>query len=180
MELERIGPDSRLFPAFWELYESAFPPDERRDAKRQEALFKRPEYRLFAAFDEKSRGLSGFLSLWEFAGFVFMEHLAVQAPLRGKGMGAEILRRYMSGCSKSVVLEVERPESEIQKRRVAFYERLGFRLNRHDYVQPPYGPGKRPVPMLLMSYPRAISEKEFPLLREHIHLIVYGLKEPLA
>lgn len=178
MELAPVRADSPFFPAVWELYESAFPPDERRSLERQMAIFKRPEYRLFAAVENGA--VLGFLSLWEFAGFVFMEHLAVQERLRGKGIGAGILGLYMSGCRKNVVLEVEVPESEIQKRRVAFYVRLGFRPNRHRYTQPPYGPGKKPVPMLLMSYPGAISEKEFPLLRRDIHLSVYGLMEPLV
>ncbi|MDD5340622.1 MAG: GNAT family N-acetyltransferase [Candidatus ainarchaeum sp.] len=179
MKLERVDAGSEHFRGVWELYESAFPPDERRDLGRQNALFKRPEYLLFAALDEKNT-VAGFLSLWEFGGFVFMEHLAVQGHMRGKGFGTEIIKAYMSGCKKNVVLEVERPGTEIQKRRIAFYERLGFKLNHHDYIQPPYGPGKNPVPMRLMSYPGTISEKEFPLLRKDIHLVVYGLKEPLA
>lgn len=180
MKLVRVdGEDSEHFREVWALYESAFPSDERRDGERQKATFKRPEYVMLAALDEKN-ALVGLLSVWEFGGFVFMEHLAVKGHLRGKGFGSEILRRYMSGCSKNVVLEVELPGTDVQKRRIAFYERLGFKLNRHDYVQPSYGPGKNPVPMLLMSYPGTISEREFPLLRKDIHAVVYGLKEPLA
>jgi GNAT superfamily N-acetyltransferase len=178
MKLVRVDAGSEHFRGVWGLYESAFPPDERRGLGRQNALFKRPEYAMLAALDEKN-GLVGLLSVWEFQGFVFMEHLAVQGHMRGKGFGTEIINAYMSNCRKSVVLEVERPVTDLQKRRIAFFERLGFKLNQHDYIQPPYGPGKNPVPMRLMSYPGTISEKEFPLLRKDIHLVVYGLKEPL-
>lgn len=178
MDLVRIGAVSPYFHEAWELYESAFPPDERRDLGRQRGLFRRQEYRLFAALDGKS-GFVGFLSLWEFTGFVFMEHLAIKGHLRGKGFGTEVLRRYMSNCRKSVVLEVEKPVTDVQKKRIAFYEKLGFRRNTYDYTQPSYGPGKKPVSMLLMSYPGTIGEKEYPVLRKDIHTIVYGLKEPL-
>jgi GNAT superfamily N-acetyltransferase len=180
MKLERVsGTGSPFFREVWELYESAFPPDERRDGKRQAELFKRPEYALLAALNEKSGAFAGFLSLWEFGGFVFIEHMAVKEPLRGSGVGTEILKSFLSSCPKNVVLETERPQSEIQKRRIAFYERLGFKLNRHDYTQPSYGQGKSPVPMFLMSYPGHIGEKEFPFLMKDIHAVVYGLKEPL-
>lgn len=179
MQLVRVdGEGSAHFRELWELYESAFPPDERRDPERQKATFKRAEYAMLAAVDEKN-ALVGLLSAWEFEGFVFMEHLAVKGHLRGKGFGTEIIKAYMSNCRKNVVLEVEKPGTDVQKRRIAFYERLGFKRNMHGYIQPPYGPGKKQVPMLLMSYPGTISEKEFPLLRKDIHLVVYGLKEPL-
>jgi ribosomal protein S18 acetylase RimI-like enzyme len=179
MELVRVGADSPFFHDLWALYESAFPSDERRDLERQKALFKRPEYRLFAALAGKDEPV-GLLSLWEFEGFVFMEHLAVKEKLRGKGVGTAIIGLYMSSCRKNVILEVEKPGTEVQKKRVAFYERLGFKRNAHSYTQPSYGPGKKPVSMLLMSYPGTISEKEYPMLRKDIHTIVYGLKEPLV
>ncbi len=178
MKLVRVDAGSEHFRDLWELYESAFPPDERRDPERQNALFKRPEYAMLAALDEKNV-LVGLLSLWEFEGFVFLEHLAVGGHLRGRGVGTEIISTYMSSCRKNVVLEVERPETEIQKKRIAFFERLGFKRNTHGYIQPSYGPGKKPVHMLLMSYPGTISEKEFPMLRKDIHAVVYGMKEPL-
>ena len=169
---------SEHFPELWELYESAFPADERRDREMQDAVFRKKEYSMLAALDGKK--FVGLLSVWEFGKFVFMEHMAVKEQLRGKGFGTQIIRTYLSSCRKSVVHEVERPDNDIRKRRVRFYERLGFMLNAHDYIQPSYGPDKKPVPMLLMSYPLAISEKDYPLLRRNIHAVVYGRNEPLA
>jgi GNAT superfamily N-acetyltransferase len=179
MELMRVDAGSEHFRELWELYESAFPPDERRDREMQDALFRKKEYAMFAALDEKN-AFVGLLAVWEFGEFVFMEHMAVKEQLRGKGFGTEIIRTYLSHCRKNVVHEVEPPDNEIRKRRVRFFERLGFRLNAHDYIQPSYGPGKDPMPMLLMSYPLAISEKDYPLLRRDIHAVVYGRNEPLV
>jgi ribosomal protein S18 acetylase RimI-like enzyme len=178
MELVRVDSGSPYFHDLWELYESAFPPDERRDEERQALAFKKKEFTMFAALDEKK--FVGLLSAWEFAGFVFMEHFAVREQLRSRGFGTQIIRTYLSGCRKKVILEVERPDNELRKRRVAFYERIGFTLNAPDYIQPSYGPGKKPVHLLLMSYPLPISEKEYPLLRREIHVAVYGMKEPLV
>lgn len=187
MKLERIGDaGSPRFRELWELYESAFPPDERRDIGRQKALFSRPEYRLFAAVDGRSgapgggAAVTGLLSLWEFGDFVFMEHLAVKEKMRGKGAGTAILKEYLAGCRVPVLLEVERPQSGIQKKRVAFYQKLGFRLNPWDYIQPPYAPAKKPVPMFLMSLPEAMGEGEFAAYRKRIHAAVYGLEKPLV
>lgn len=177
MKLQPVaGTGSPYFGDFWRLYESAFPPDERRDLERQKALFARKEYSLFAAIDG---GFVGFISLWEFADFVFMEHLAVEAKLRGKGIGTAIMKEYMGKCRKKAILEVEPPKTAAQKKRVSFYRQLGFALNGHPYVQPPYGPGKKPVRMLLMSHPSPISGAEFAEARGKIHTLVYGLAKPL-
>jgi len=179
MRLERItGADSVLFNGLWRLYESAFPPDERRDLEKQKALFARRGYRLFAAVDGSE--MVGLLSLWEFGDFVFMEHLAVREELRGKGVGAAILREYLKGGKGKILLEVEPPRTAVQKKRVAFYQKLGFVLNQYPYIQPPYGPEKKPVPMLIMSHPDEIGEAEFTEARRKIHTVVYGLENPLG
>jgi hypothetical protein len=47
-------------------------------------------------------------------------------------------------------LETELPTDEISKRRIAFYERKGFRLLDPGYKQPPYHIGGVPIPMYLM------------------------------
>jgi len=178
MRLEAVrGMDSPHFAALWELYKSAFPPDERRDLEKQKALFGRAEYRLFTAVDEGE--MVGLLSLWEFGDFVFIEHLAVKEESRGRGAGTAIVEGYLAGRKRRVLLEVEPPRTAIQKKRISFYQKLGFILNTYDYIQPPYGPGKKPVPLLLMSYPEAISETGFAEARRKIHTSVYGLEKPL-
>jgi len=177
MKLHPVTAASAYFSDICQLYESAFPPDERRDLERQKALFARSEYRLFAAVDGGE--LVGLLSLWEFSDFVFMEHLAVDEKLRGKGIGTFIMNEYMKACGKRILLEVEPPRTRVQKKRVAFYQKLGFVLNPYPYIQPPYGPEKNPVPMFIMSHPAALDESGFSDARRKIHAVVYGLKKPL-
>lgn len=79
-----------------------------------------------------------------------------------------------------IVVEVERPNTDITQRRIEFYKKVGFKLNKYDYIQPPYGVGKNPVPMFLMTFPNKIKESEFILIRKKLHSDVYGLKEPIA
>jgi hypothetical protein len=41
------------FNAFWNIYEEAFPSDERREKKQQEAVMKRKEYQLLGYYAQK-------------------------------------------------------------------------------------------------------------------------------
>ena len=50
------------------------------------------------------------------------------------------------------------PADEMKRRRVGFYQRLGFALNAHHYMQPPYTEGGSPVPLLLMTHPITVTE----------------------
>ncbi len=86
---------------------------------------------------------------------------------------------FIASANKKIVLETERPETDIARRRIRFYERLGFKLNRHNYTQPAYSPEKKPVPMFIMSHPKEITEQEFSAIREKLHKTVYGLEKPL-
>jgi ribosomal protein S18 acetylase RimI-like enzyme len=177
MRLEAVkSPESDAFRALWAIYESSFPPDERRDLASQAALFKDKRYSLTAAFEGGS--LVGFISSWELGGFSFIEHFAVREGLRGHGTGTGMLKAFMAGRGR-IVLEVEPPSDGLKKRRISFYERLGFRLDPRPYTQPPYGEGKKPVVLRLMAFPAALSGEEFGLVRSGLHTRVYKLAEPL-
>lgn len=179
MRLKRIiDSDSEEFKQIWSIYEFSFPQDERRDLGQQTKLLDNEIYNLFAGYDEDQ--LVGFIATWEFDDFIFIEHFAIEESLRGKGLGTKILSEYLGNNNKKVVLETERSEEgDIAVRRIEFYKRLGFKLNTHDYIQPPYDEGKKPVPLFLMTRPREINKSEFVEVREQLHKIVYGLKTPL-
>ena len=72
---------------------------------------------------------------------------------RGKRIGALMLNHLFKEVSPNVLIEVEKPEGEEQKRRIKFYERNGFRVREEfDYTQPAYSSDKSPVEMLLMTH----------------------------
>ncbi len=164
---------SSYFQDIWSEYESTFPPDERRDLDAQLALFQSRHYSLFAILENNVR--IGFLSAWKFDGFDFIEHFALREEKRGQGLGTKVIESYLKEAKK-VILEVEKPETETQKRRIQFYEKLGFKLNPHDYVQPPYSKDKKPLHLFLMSFPEKLSETDFKKIRIALYKIVYGLQ----
>ena len=70
-------------------------------------------------------------------------------------------------------LEVEPPEDDLTKRRVAFYERNGFVLNHYPYIQPSVSKGRPSVPLLIMTYGRAIEEVEYLGMKKVVYERVY-------
>ncbi len=169
--------DSQEFKEAWKIYESSFPSDERRTLDLQKKLIKNKQYNFFIVLKDKI--LVAIITDWNFEDFLFVEHLAVKKDLRGKGIGTELLKEYLSKNKQKIVLEVEKPETESAIKRIKFYEKIGLKLNNFNYIQPPYGKDKNPVPMFLMTYPEKINESEFSSVREKLHSIVYGLEKPL-
>jgi len=136
--------DSQEFKEAWKIYESSFPSDERRTLELQKELIKNKQYNFFIV--TKDKVLVAIITDWNFGDFLFVEHLAVKEDLKGKGIGTKLLKEYLSKNKQKIVLEVERPETEIATKRIKFYEKIGFNLNDSDYIQPPYGKDKNPVP----------------------------------
>ncbi len=166
--------NSRFFAEFWDCYKSSFISDERRSFEKQLAIVRNPEYHLHAATIDNN--FIGFLSSWKFDDFVFLEHFAIVETERGRGYGSDILKEFISSSKVPIILEVEKPVSTDQKRRIAFYLGFGFHLNTFDYIQPSYGDGKNPLHLLLMSYPKELDDSSFNKIRDKLHTFVYGLK----
>jgi len=79
--------------------------------------------------------------------------------------------------SVPVILEVEEPFTDVAKKRIAFYERLNFRISEQEYYQPPYSVGKNRVKMLLMSYPEKLDPNKFTTIKNKIYQTVYSHNE---
>ena len=159
------------FDALYEIMEQSFPPDERRPYGEQKALLSRPDYTVYAS----GQPVQAFLAVWSFDDFAFLEHFAVHPSARNTGLGSKLLGELISMLDKPLCLEVEPPEDELTCRRVRFYEKNGLFLNQFPYVQPPISQGKRPVPLLLMTSERAVSQEEFEAHQSQIYAKVYGV-----
>ena len=146
------------FARAWRLYKAAFPPDERRRLSSQRRILHRQIYHFDIVMDNKL--FIGILLWWEFENVRYIEHLAVVPPLRGMQRGERILHRFLTESDLPVWLEVEYPKDELKQRRINFYRRVGFALNPHPYVQPAYEKSTSPVPLLVMTYPEAITEPD--------------------
>ncbi len=159
------------FDVFWRILCEAFPEEEHRNREGQEALLNNPAYHLHYIREEGQ--ILGFWSTWDFESFLFVEHLALDSVCRGKGYGTSALQQIFDTAGKSVILEVEKPETEKAKRRIALYERLGLHLNTYDYFQPPLQTGQGCVPMYIMSWPSLLNEMDFKRVRSELYRIVY-------
>ena len=144
----------------------SFPIDEIRPYEEQKELLSDSRYSIYA--EE-----GGFLGVWEFDDFLFIEHFAVDKAKRNSGLGSKILTEFLENNEKPVCLEVELPDTDIAKRRIGFYERNGFFLNEFDYFQPPISKGKNIVPLMIMTSNGKISKTIFEEIRDTLYKEIY-------
>lgn len=159
------------------VYYNSFPPEERRAWENIENLlaFDGSPYHIDAVFCDEQ--FIGFISWWAFADFDYVEHFAVDSSMRGHGIGTKVISHFVKDRAKPVVLEVELPENgEMAQRRIAFYLRNGFVVHdKFEYIQPSYGEGLPPVPMMLMTS-GASASVDLKYISQQLHEVVYGVK----
>ncbi len=164
-----------MFSQMYEILEYSFPKSERRDLSGLLSEFENPSFRSLILYDEFALG---FMNFWDLSKFVYLEHFAIAKELRGHGLGAELMNELQSLVKSPIILETEPPAlSDIARRRVKFYERLGFVLNEYEYLQPPYRSSDSPLPLVVMSTKKALSTNEYLSFRNAVYRNVYGLPE---
>lgn len=168
--------NDKEFDKIFALMQASFPTSERRTYAGQKELLADPHYRLITETNSNNQ-LIALMAVWEFPSFRFIEHIAVDPTTRGSGIGGKIMTAYIEESPKPILLEVEYPDTDIAQRRIGFYERLGFRLNPFDYVQPPLQKGETYLPLKIMSYPQILTEEEFALQKEVLYTNVYKVTE---
>lgn len=156
-------------------YNDSFPEAERRVFfLLRELMKKEPRFVLNALF--KDEVYAGFITAWQFASFTYVEHFAIDESARNGGIGAVAMKQFMALCDTPVVLEVEIPAEEMSKRRIGFYERLGYVLDDHVYYQPPYRRGEEFLEMRLMTYGDINLQQSFEEVKNCIYRDVYGVE----
>lgn len=159
------------------LMQSAFPPEERRPTAQQRD-YTDHNPRFHACLIMENKRFLGLLNYWTLDGFAYIEHLATLPELRGKGIGQQALQLFTNRIERPVILEVEPPTDGLTARRIAFYQRCGFKLWEHNsYIQPPYSPDLPSVPLLLMAYGPADETSDFEHILHELHTCVYGVEE---
>ncbi|MGL4722339.1 MAG: GNAT family N-acetyltransferase [Desulfovibrionaceae bacterium] len=136
------------------LYLSAFPEVERRSLAAIESLWKEDGVCTFHGIYEDAEFV-GFFSVWDCISFSFFEYVAIKEEKRGKGLASSIFLTLLQKYSPAIC-EVEIPElvkdSHMAKRRISFYEKLGWSILDVDYLLPPLKSEDIEFPFYLMSY----------------------------
>jgi len=172
LKLHRIKSiDECFFDKAWDLYDTSFPIDERRLSHAQNQLFSLPAYHFEVILHHEQ--FIGFMLWWDFDHIRFIEHLATIPEVRGAGFGRSIIQQFQQEDDRLIILETELPQDDLSCRRIHFYERLGFNVNKHYYSQPPIQPGRNPVELLLLSYPDILHKEDVDAFVSKYHPIIY-------
>lgn len=160
------------FEQVWQIMENSFPVDERRTYRGQKEILENPHYQLYGC--KENLKVVAFFAVWEFKDMAFVEHFAVDECFRNGGIGAGLLQELLQILTVPAVLEVEPPDSELPQRRIRFYERNGFVLNPYgDYVQPALSDAGKPLPLMIMTYPKGVSQEQYEQIRDTLYREVY-------
>lgn len=156
------------------LMTSAFPVFERRSSVQLDAALAAPDFELLHIeakeedHQEEDQGNGawrevGFVALWHLSSVDYIEHLAVDDSLRGKGVGSRALTTLFADRpedAKPVVLEIDPRVTPIEVRRAHFYERLGFVVNPQSHRHPPYRLDVAAHELELLSLGRMLTDIE--------------------
>lgn len=139
-----------------QLYLDVFPKQERRTLSELDKILYKDCFEFIPIYDNQE--FAGFANVWTFKDFLYLEHFAIVPEKRNKGLASEFLIGFLSQNTLPMVLEVEKPsqakndsERKISARRIAFYERIGFKVCKIPYFQPPYSPDLEGLYLYLMT-----------------------------
>lgn len=177
LKLIRIHTTETDYDYCEDLYIKAFPPAERRDEKHQRILTDTEDRLHFCAISLEDETV-GFLTYWNLGSFLYIEHFAIDPAMRGLHIGSEVLHHLHENISLPLILEVERPDTDIARRRIAFYERCGYILWKSHYLQPPYQKGQNPLPLYLMCHGSLKEETDFAAIKDTLYREVYRYQLP--
>lgn len=176
LTLKRITTQDKALYAFMEnLMITSFPNDEYRDLNELRVFTDtRPQFINNVIIDNDTP--IGLISYWNFEGFHYVEHFAIDPSLRNGGYGKKVLQLLCETLPQPIILEVELPETEMAQRRINFYRRNGFTLWENDYLQPPYKKGDSSIPMRLMAYGPLDNLSNYDKVERYIYRNVYGVE----
>lgn len=172
IELILCAPDQAAPASLQEIYEAAFPPEERRPWTQLSSSRAQEQDLQLLYINKECVGLA---VTWRLAEALYCEYLLIDDRYRGQGLGAEVIKhlRQLTQGLRPLVLECEpRGYSPEAERRLGFYARLGLEPQPYDYMQPPYGEGLPWVPLHLLS-DQLLSLEQYEAIRTALYRQVY-------
>ena len=164
---------SENFSSVYKRLVDAFPYEERRDECDEEKCFLKEQFN-FCEITENDKSV-GLIVFWVFESFLFIEHIAINKEMRSNGYGSKAIELAKAKYNLPIILEAEFPETEMQKKRIKFYENLGFKVNSYSYTQPSYHNAEG-VPLQILSFPKLLNEDEFAEFFKATRKAVYEIE----
>lgn len=163
------------FDRFYQILSNNFPTKEIKEYNYMKDTFHAGLYQVLTLKDNDQ--IVGIMSFYQHDDFRFIDYFAIDGSLKGKGMGSKMLQYFINLDDKMVILEVEHPEDEQSKRRIAFYQRNGLYINdQFEYFVPPVRNLKHRLYFHLMSSKRKLNNIEFEKYYPQILKMVYGIE----
>ena len=141
----------------FKIYEDSFPFHERRNTESFIRIMSNENYFPYAFHNNKN--VSAILFFWKIEDYYFIEHFAVNSESRGEGLGSKILSEFIFEKQK-VLLEIDPPKDILSEKRLNFYKKFGFLLNRQTYFHPGFFPNLHKHELKLLSYPSFLGEEK--------------------
>lgn len=156
------------------LYIESFPQNERRPVSKMHLLIESNDlFNAYLLVDEDGTRI-GFMTLWKFDSFIYLEHFAISPEFRNGGYGKDAVATLISATDLPLIGEIELPDTdELAGRRMKFYERQGFKVWDIPYIQPPYEVGYDSLPMKLITYRDLDLNARFEEVKTLIYSNVY-------
>lgn len=145
---------------------------ERRTLFADKRALNKPNFK--QCYITKNNNNIGYICYWDLGEFIFIEHFAIFKEIRCQGNGTKFFKWFAENQTKPIIFEVDTPVNEISKRRIKFYNNLGFVLNKYNYIQPAYRLLGKSVPMSIMSQNKELSKNEYNTYVAQIYKNVYN------
>lgn len=173
INIEQIYTTNENYSFIENLLKESFPLQERRDSLLQRYYTDNKSH-FHCNIIKDGEIPIGLITYWDFKDFIYIEHFAISPQYRNHGYGTKTLEALKYHTSTPLVLEAEEPINEQSKRRIEFYQRNGFKLEKHFYLQPPYREGDKWFPLKLMTFGIEDIESLFLFIKTQIYHHVYN------
>lgn len=162
----------KWYKPFAEIYKVSFPVHEQRNELQQATAFSDSRYHLIITTEDEK--LLSFIAYWDFDEYVYIEHLAVNPQFRGRNIGSQALNDFAGLVANTVILEIDPLTDDVSKKRLGFYEKLGYKLNTYRHFHPPYNPQFPPHELLVLSLHRELSREDYNRFERDLREVVMG------
>ncbi len=175
MKLIRINSSDEMYPMAMRLYRRSFPYCEQREPMHQKKLMEHTDYHFELIYDDDE--WVGLIALWQTDEFTYIEHFCILPEKRNHRYGEKTLALLCESTEeKKIILEIDPPVDDISVRRRGFYERCGYKVNGFSHIQPTYHRDGENVPLVIMSYPEKLTQKEYDDFYDYMLTTIFEIK----